>query len=67
MNIVTSIPKYSDGEVDRALMRELLTGFQLGKAYENRREIFARHEAEQTKDAKSMLVIYFLTFRRWLV
>lgn len=55
MEIITSVPTYSDGEVNRALMRELLTGFQLEKAYENRREIMARAEAQEHKRAKSLL------------
>lgn len=46
-NIITSIPRYSDGEVDRAFMKELLTGFELERKTEGEREMQARKEAHE--------------------
>lgn len=54
MNLITSFPKYSDGEVNRALMRELTTGLQLKKEMERKKEIEA---AEQAKISKGMKAI----------
>ncbi len=46
-NIITSVPRYSDGEVDRAFMKELLTGFELERKTEGEREMQARKEAHE--------------------
>ncbi len=46
MEIITKLPTYSDGEINRALIREIKTGFQLAKANEDREEL---HAAEQAK------------------
>jgi len=48
-NIITSVPRYSDGEVDRAFMKELLTGFELERKTEGQREMQARKEAHALK------------------
>ena len=50
MNIITSLPKYSDGEVDRALMREITTGIALKQAWENEREKLCAQEADKIKE-----------------
>ena len=48
-NIITSVPRYSDGEVDREFMKELLTGFELERKTEGKREMQARKEAHSLK------------------
>jgi hypothetical protein len=48
-NIITSIPRYSDGEVDREFMKELQNGFNLERAKEGEREKQARKEAHSLK------------------
>lgn len=50
MNLVTSFPKYSDGELNRAFMQEIKSGFQLERALEQKREIQAAHEAKIARD-----------------
>lgn len=52
MNIVTALPRYSDGEVNRAFIAEIKTGFQLEKAMEQKREIQAAHEAKLARENK---------------
>lgn len=53
MHIITSVPKYSDGEVDRALMREIRTGIALKQAWEGEREkICAKHAQDVKKNEK---------------
>lgn len=46
MNLITSFPKYHDGEIHDALMRELKTGLQLKKELERSREIQAAEQAK---------------------
>lgn len=48
-NIITSVPRYSDGEVDREFMKELLTGFELERKTEGKRVMQARKEAHALK------------------
>lgn len=50
MHIITSLPKYSDGEINRALMREITTGIALKQAWEGEREKICAKEAEKIKD-----------------
>lgn len=50
MQIITSLPKYSDGEINRALMREITTGIALKQAWEGEREKICAQEAEKIKD-----------------
>lgn len=54
MNLITSFPKYSDGAVHNALMRELTLGLELKKQWENRRELEAAQQAQQYKDMKAI-------------
>ena len=49
MNIITTVPKYSDGEVDRAFMREIQNGFKLEVAREKQRTDVAAKEAAPHK------------------
>jgi len=49
MDIITDVPKYSDGEVDRAFMREIKNGFKREKATEQARINQAIKEASQLK------------------
>ena len=49
MEIITSLPKYSDGEVHRALIREITTGIQLKQNLENEREKICAQHAEDVK------------------
>ena len=46
MNIITSVPKYSDGEVNRAFMREIETGFRMERAKEQDRINASAKEAK---------------------
>ena len=48
-NIITSIPRYSDGEVDRAFMKEILTGFEIERRTEQERTKVAAKEAHALK------------------
>jgi hypothetical protein len=54
MNIITSLPRYSDGEVNRALIKEIQTGFQLEKATQQKREIEAAAQAKALKAHKTI-------------
>jgi len=47
MNIITKLPRYSDGEIDRAFMREIQRGFEIEKRTEKDRVAQARKEAKQ--------------------
>jgi len=49
MNIITAVPKYSDGEVNRAFMREIKTGFRLERETEKARTDIARKESSELK------------------
>ena len=49
MNIITSLPRYSDGEINRAFMREIITGFKFEKETEEARTNIARKEAAELK------------------
>ncbi|HAU67654.1 MAG TPA: hypothetical protein DCW52_04590 [Gammaproteobacteria bacterium] len=50
MNIITpNIKRYSDGEIDRAFMREIQTGFKLEKQTESQRIDQAVKEASELK------------------
>ena len=37
MDIITNLPRYSDGEIDRAFMKEIVTGFKREKETEKER------------------------------
>jgi len=50
MNLVTKFPTYSDGEITKALERELRTGLELKKQWERRREIQAAAEAKKLRE-----------------
>lgn len=54
MNIITSLPRYSDGEINRALIKEIQTGFQLEKATQENREIEAAAQAKALKGHKTI-------------
>lgn len=54
MNIITALPRYSNGEINAALIREIKTGFQLEKATQEAREIKARAEAQALKAHRSI-------------
>jgi hypothetical protein len=49
MDIITSIPRYSDGEINRAFMREIRTGFEREKQTEKARTDIAKKEAQELK------------------
>jgi hypothetical protein len=49
MNIITSIPRYSDGEVDDAFMREIKLGFEMERRTEQERENKSAKRANQLK------------------
>ena len=46
MEIITKIPRYDDGEINRAFMKEIQTGFKMEKAKEEEREVQAAKEAK---------------------
>jgi len=45
--IIPNIPRYSDGEVDRAFMREITNGYKLEVKKEKQRTDIAAKEAKQ--------------------
>ena len=47
MQLITNFPKYHDGEIHAALMRELKTGLQLKKEMERAKEIEAAQQAKE--------------------
>jgi hypothetical protein len=47
MQLITNFPKYHDGEIHNALMRELKTGLQLKKEMERAKEIEAAQQAKE--------------------
>jgi|TARA_R100000081_G_C4815619_1_gene174743 hypothetical protein len=48
-NIITAVPKYSDGEVDRAFMNEIINGFQLERETEKDRCKQIQKEASELR------------------
>lgn len=54
MQIITSLPRYSDGEINRALIREIQTGFQLERETEKAREAKAQAEAEALRNHRTI-------------
>jgi len=54
MEIITSLPRYSDGEVNRALIKEIQTGFQLEREHENFRVKAAQAEADELRGHKTI-------------
>lgn len=54
VQIITQLPRYGDGEINRALIREITTGFQLIKANEKREEIHAAAEAKALKGHRTV-------------
>lgn len=52
MHLITSFPKYSDGELNAALVREIQTGFQLERETEKAREAKAKAEADDLRGHK---------------
>lgn len=49
VDIITKLPRYSDGEIDRAFMKEIVNGFEIEKRTEKERVNIARKEAQQEK------------------
>ena len=47
--IIPNFKRYSDGEIDRALMKEIRNGFKLEEKTENKRVDQARKEAQELK------------------
>tara|TARA_Y100001938_G_C7807965_1_gene290418 strand:+ start:62 stop:370 length:309 start_codon:yes stop_codon:yes gene_type:complete len=47
--IVPNFKRYSDGEIDRAFMKEIKTGFKLERETEHKRVEQARKEAKELK------------------
>jgi len=47
--IIPNIKKYSDGEIDRAFMKEIKTGFNLEKQTEQKRVAQAAKEAKELR------------------
>tara|TARA_R100000388_G_scaffold94496_2_gene81932 strand:- start:361 stop:669 length:309 start_codon:yes stop_codon:yes gene_type:complete len=51
--IIPKLKRYSDGEIDRAFMKEIQTGFELEKRTEKTRVNQAAKEAQQLKGKTS--------------
>lgn len=51
MEIITSLPRYSDGEINRALIREITTGIQLKQSLETEREKICAQHAKKCEEA----------------
>ena len=49
MDIITKLPRYTDGEIDRAFLAEIKSGFKLEKETEHLRVDQARKEAKELK------------------
>ena len=49
MDIITNLPRFSDGEIDRALIKEIKTGYNLKRALETEREKICAQHAERVK------------------
>lgn len=49
MHIDIKLPRYSDGEIDRAFLKEIKTGFRMEKAKEQDRLNASRKEARELK------------------
>ena len=49
MNIITTLPRYSDGELNAAFVKEIQTGFQLERETEKFRVKQAEAEAKELK------------------
>lgn len=49
MEIITKLPRYSDGEVDRAFLKEIQNGFKLELETMKNREDIAKKEAQELK------------------
>jgi hypothetical protein len=47
MEIITKLPRYSDGEIDRAFMKEIQTGFKMEREQEKDRIKAVSQEAKQ--------------------
>jgi len=47
--IIPNLKRYSDGEIDRAFMKEITNGFKLEKQTEHKRVNQARKEAKELK------------------
>lgn len=54
MNIITSLPKYSNGAINDALIKEIKCGFQLEKETQRAREIEAEAEAQSMKGHRTI-------------
>ena len=54
MNIITTLPKYSDGEINRALIKEIQTGFQLERETEAARVKQAEAESKALKGHRTI-------------
>ena len=52
MDIITKLPRYTDGEIDRAFLAEIKSGFKLEKETEHLRVAQARKEAAELKGKK---------------
>ena len=50
--IVPNLKRYSDGEIDRAFMKEITNGFKLEKETEHKRVAQAAKEAQALKGTK---------------
>ena len=47
MEIITKLPRYSEGEIDRAFMKEIQTGFKMEREQEKDRIKAVSQEAKQ--------------------
>lgn len=54
MQIITALPRYSDGQINQALIKEIKTGFQLERETERARTMTAEGQAAALKGHKTV-------------
>jgi hypothetical protein len=56
MDIITHLPRFSDGEIDRALIKEIKTGYNLKRAMETEREKICAQHAVKVKNSEKFAI-----------
>ncbi len=49
MEIIQSLPRYSDGEINRAFLAEIKSGFKLERETQEARELISRKETHEDR------------------
>lgn len=53
MHLITTFPRYSNGELNDAFMKEIMHGFEMEKAMEEKRERLAAMQAKGLRGIRS--------------